>query len=275
MASTWIFALTALFINLFAWLFAALLETEVFYDLTGGITFFVIGAFSYWFRAKDALLGEQNRQMWATLMLVSWAVRLSGFLFYRAMLHGDHRLAKYRTDPIKFLIPFSLQAVWCTANALPVLLINASGMDVPIGGLVDTLAIGGWLLGHGIEILADAQKWLFKLNRANRGRFISSGLWGYSRHPNYFGQIVLNWSLMLFCLPAVWAYNSWLTILVCVCAPAVETLLLLYVSGIPPLEKAGQQKWGEDHQYRRYKETVNVLIPWVPKKVPGANKRSF
>lgn len=276
MASTWIFIAVSFFINIFAWLFAALLETEVFYDLVGGITYLTIGCFSYWFRAKlfmDDVVSV--RQYWATLMLVSWAVRLSGFLFVRALIHGDRRLSKYKNDPLAFLIPFSLQAVWCITNALPVLLINASGAEVKVGSLWDSLTFYLWCAGHLIEIVADVQKWLFRSRRENKARFISTGLWAFSRHPNYFGQIVLQWSLMLFCLPAIWSGNGWFTLVCAVASPAFETWLLLRVSGVPLLEKEAKAKWGDDPSYRRYTESVSLLVPMLPKAMPGASKRKF
>lgn len=276
MASAWIFFAVSLFINILAWLFSALLETEVFYDLTGGITFLVIGSFSYWFRAKSFIDGaSQSRQGYATLMLVVWAARLSSFLCVRAMRDGDRRLAKYRTDPLAFLVPFSLQSLWCTLNALPVLLLNSSGSDLPVGGAWDTAALLLWVLGHGVEIVADVQKWLFRSKRENRAKFIRHGLWAYSRHPNYFGQIVLQWALMAFCLPAIYEKQGVASLVLALLSPGFETALLLYISGVPLLEKAADDKWGDDVAYKRYKETVSVLVPWKPKAMPGGGKRKF
>ena len=119
-------------------------------------------------------------------------------------------------------------------------------------------AVGGltWAIGFGIEVVADRQKSVFREEPANAGRFISSGLWAWSRHPNYFGEIVLWIGVAVICLPVLRGWQ-WVTLI----SPFFVTLLLTRVSGVPMLEKRADEKWGGQEDYEAYKERTPVLIP--------------
>ena len=110
-----------------------------------------------------------------------------------------------------------------------------------------------------IETIADHQKFVFK--NKNPKKFIKSGLWKYSRYPNYFGEMLLWWGLFIMITPYLGGI-SLLTII----GPIFITFILLFVSGIPMLEKSYNQKYGKDKEYQEYKRSTSKLIPWFPKK---------
>lgn len=290
MAPVLLFAGLAVLMNTLGWLICAIGETAVVYDLTGGLTFLVLAGFSYLYRAPPppsaaapssaaAAPPSQLRQALASAMLAAWAARLSAFLFWRMLARGDKRLEKYVSDPIAFLVPFSLQAAWCFCDALPVLLVNALGSGGAVGGAWDALALAAWAAGAGLEVVADYQKSAFHARRGGGGgapgpRFINTGVWAYSRHPNFFGQLVLQSALALFCAPAVFARGARpLLGALCVASPALEAFLILRVSGVPPLERDNKARFGDDPQFRRYVDTVPLLVPWWPKAGAGGKRR--
>jgi steroid 5-alpha reductase family enzyme len=122
-------------------------------------------------------------------------------------------------------------------------------------GVLDAVGCALWLFGFGIEVMADAQKSAFRNNPDNRGRFISTGLWAWSRHPNYFGEIVLWTGLFLVSVSQLQGLE-WLVGL----SPVFVAGLLIAGSGIPLLEADADTRWGSDPDYQRYKATTPVLV---------------
>jgi steroid 5-alpha reductase family enzyme len=113
-----------------------------------------------------------------------------------------------------------------------------------------------WIVGFTVEVVSDRQKRRFRQDPANAGRFITTGLWAWSRHPNYFGEIVLWLGIALIALPALsgWQY-------VTLISPLFVYLLLSRVSGIPPLESRAEERWGNDPEFQAYKARTPVLFP--------------
>ena len=118
-----------------------------------------------------------------------------------------------------------------------------------------------WIIGFGIEVVSDQQKSRFRANPAHEGRFISTGLWAWSRHPNYFGEIVLWSGVALIAAPALqgWQYATLLS-------PVFVTILLTMGSGIPLLEERADQTWGGQADYEEYKSSTPVLVPRPPRR---------
>ena len=108
--------------------------------------------------------------------------------------------------------------------------------------------------------MADAQKSAFKEKEENSGRFIASGLWRYSRHPNYFGEMLVWWGLFLYAVPVL--HGAAFAVVI---GPVFITLLLLFVSGVPPLERSADEKYGDDPAYREYKRRTSILVPLPPR----------
>ena len=117
-----------------------------------------------------------------------------------------------------------------------------------------------WILGFTFEVVADAQKSRFRADLQNKDKFIQSGLWSLSRHPNYFGEIVLWIGIAIIAVPVLKGWQ-W----VCMISPVFVTVLLTRISGIPPLEKRADEKWGGQNGYEEYKAHTPVLIPRLPK----------
>ncbi len=117
-----------------------------------------------------------------------------------------------------------------------------------------------WLIGLAIEAVSDAQKSAFKAKATKGERFISQGLWKYSRHPNYFGEILVWWGLFLFAVPFL--HGAAFAVVI---GPIFITLLLVFVSGIPLLERSAEAKHGDDPVYREYKRRTSILVPLPPR----------
>jgi len=232
---------------------AFLLKTEKFYDLTGGITYLTITLFAVSLNPHSDL-----RSKLIASFICIWAIRLSFFLFARILRAGeDSRFANIRGKFLRFLMAWTLQGLWVTFSL-------AAGLSAitsrPVA--MDMLAYAGaviWLVGFLIESVADFQKGRFRSNSANKGRFIASGLWSWSRHPNYFGEIVLWFGIAIMAFPVLqgWQYAT-------LVSPFFVILLLTRVSGIPLLEEAADKKWGGQADYERYKAATSVLIPLPP-----------
>jgi steroid 5-alpha reductase family enzyme len=171
----------------------------------------------------------------------------------------DHRFDEMRDDPLRFARFWLLQAISVAVIMLPVTYLLGDG-DPPGFGAWAVAGIVVWLAGLVIETIADAQKSAFKAKEENRGRFVSSGLWKYSRHPNYFGEMLVWWGLFVYAVPFLhgWAFAVAI-------GPVFITLLLLFVSGIPLLERRADEKHGADPAYREYKRRTSILVPLPPR----------
>eukprot|EP00803_Ostreobium_quekettii_P005900 evm.model.scf_59.1 EVM.evm.TU.scf_59.1 scf_59:414-3131(-) len=174
-------------INWLAWGVAAIFQTEKFYDLTGSISYITVGLAS--------LLNSgfyHARQIGATSMVLLWTVRLGGFLFYRALkTGGDSRFDEVKKNPGQYFVYWTLQAVWVWVCSLPVILLNGASRN-PGLGWTDVIGIVLYTTGFLTEMIADFQKFAFKSDPSNKGRFVDVGLWQYARFPQYFGEM-LTW----------------------------------------------------------------------------------
>ena len=175
-----------------------LAQTEHYFDLTGSITYLATVGLA-------CVLGAQGdgRSFLLAALISIWAIRLGSFLFVRIRQDGsDGRFDALKPDFWRFLMTWNLQGLWVFLTAACALAAITSSTKVPLGGF----AVAGtaiWLAGFGIEVVADRQKRRFREDAANDGRFITSGLWSWSRHPNYFGEITLWLGIALISLPAL------------------------------------------------------------------------
>ena len=231
-------------------------KTEKFFDLTGGITYSIVTVLSLILSGKADL-----RSLLLMIMVLTWAIRLSSFLFMRVQKAGeDRRFRELKQSFWRFLQTWTLQGLWVTFTLSAALAVITSKKVV---GLDIFLVVGFvvWLVGFVIEVMADSQKSKFKTNPDNDGKFIQSGIWAWSRHPNYFGEIVLWVGVAIIALPVLRGWQ-WVTLI----SPLFVTLLLTKISGVPMLEERADKKWGGQEQYERYKNNTPVLIPAKPKK---------
>jgi len=254
-----VFALCALLAYVINWIVfvpSNRAKTEHYFDLTGSATYLTVTAV--------ALLLSNDidaRAAIAGAMVAVWALRLGLFLFRRVRRDGrDGRFDKIKIDPLRFFMTWTLQGLWVLLTIAAALAIMTSAERRSLGWLA-VVGIAVWVAGFAIEVVADRQKSAFKQNPANEGKFIDSGLWAWSRHPNYFGEIVLWTGMALMAIPVLSGWR-WVVLI----SPVFVTLLLTRVSGIPMLEARATKRWGDDDAYLEYKESTPVLIPRPPRR---------
>jgi steroid 5-alpha reductase family enzyme len=249
-----LFALLVALAFLIQWLAfvpAFLRQTERFFDLTGSLTYISVVTIGI---LLGAAVDARAILLWA--LVVIWAVRLGTFLFRRIRrARKDNRFDDIKPSFIRFLNAWTIQALWVTftVGAALVAITTANRKELDLFAFIGFLV---WLLGFGIEVVADVQKSRFSANPENRGRFIQTGLWARSRHPNYFGEIMLWIGIAVIALPILRGWQ-WVTLV----SPLFVALLLTRVSGVPLLEKRADDKWGAQPDYETYKRTTPVLIP--------------
>ncbi|HML50367.1 MAG TPA: DUF1295 domain-containing protein [Propionicimonas sp.] len=226
-------------------------RTERFFDLTGSLTFIGITV------GLAIATPMMDARSWLLAAMVAlWAARLGSFLFTRVRRSGgDHRFDEIKQSFWPFAQVWTLQGLWVTMTAAAAWIAITSQHRVAL----DAFAVVGlvvWLFGLGFEVVADLQKSRFKANPANAGRFIDSGLWSLSRHPNYFGEIVLWIGVAIVTLPVLQGWQ-WVGML----SPLFVTVLIAKVSGVPLLEAKADTTWGGQPDYEAYKAKTSVLIP--------------
>jgi steroid 5-alpha reductase family enzyme len=251
-----LFAITvglAFLIQWAAFIPAWLRKTEKFYDLTGSLTYVTVTTLAVFL---GPVVDGRSLLLWA--LVVVWAGRLGAFLFRRVHRTGrDGRFDEIKASFPRFLLAWSLQGLWVTFTAAAAL----AAITTTTRKELDPFAMVGlavWLAGFAIEAGADAQKRRFQASPSNRGRFIQTGLWARSRHPNYFGEIVLWVGVAIVALPVVQGWQC-----VALASPLFVALLLTRISGVPLLERRADEKWGGQPDYEAYKKRTPVLIPRV------------
>lgn len=249
-------------INWLVWIPASLWRTERFYDLTGSVTFVAVTSLAL--VAAPGPDGEAS--VWRVMlaaMVVVWAVRLGSFLFIRVRRDGsDGRFDKIKVHPLAFLATWTLQALWVSMTVAAAL--AAITVADGLGGVWAMLGVIVWLIGFAIEVVADTQKRRFRADPANAGRFISTGLWSRSRHPNYFGEILLWSGVALMAVPTLSGWR-WVVLI----SPVFVWLLLTRVSGVPLLEARAAARFGDDLAYGAYVKHTPVLVPRLTNPTRG------
>lgn len=230
-------------------------RTEHYFDLTGSATYITIIVVA-------AVLAEDldARGAVVTVMVVVWALRLGSFLFRRVRRDGrDGRFDRIKLDPLRFFMTWTLQGLWVLLTSACALAI-VTGAERESFGAFAVVGAAVWLIGFGVEVVADRQKSAFRADPSNRGGFITTGVWSWSRHPNYFGEIVLWSGIAIMAVPVLSGWR-WVALV----SPVFVALLLIRISGIPALERRGAKRWGDDPAYQAYVRATPVLVPRPPR----------
>jgi len=233
---------------------AYVFQTEKFYDLTGSLTYLSV----IW--VSLALTSEvftklNGANIAIVLLITMWALRLGTFLFLRIHKDGeDKRFRSIKPSATQFFMTWTLQGLWVSLCSMCALTALSSETGVIVNAFF-YIGLGLFVFGFSTEVIADKQKSKFRSIPENRDKFITTGLWAKSRHPNFFGEIVL-WTGI-----AVMSFSSleglqYLTLI----SPIFTYLLLVYVSGVRMLEARADKKWGGDEEYIKYKSETPVLM---------------
>lgn len=230
------------------------LRTERFYDLVGGLTYLTLAV------VVAITADELSGRAWVMLACVAiWSSRLGWFLALRVHRAGnDRRFDEIKHSATRFLMAWTLQGLWTFLTPLAVWMVATR--PVHEWTVLDGIGLSLWLVGFGIEVVSDAQKSRFRAAPENHGRFIQSGLWAWSRHPNYFGEILL-WIGLFVSAASQLTGAEWLAVL----APVFVYVLLRHGSGVPLLEASAEERWGDDPEYREYVERTPVLVLRPPR----------
>ena len=241
-------------LNLLLFIPAFIFKTDKVTDLSYAISFIVVSLFLFFNSTGVAA------HLVLLLMIVLWAVRLGSYLFIRIRkMDRDKRFDGMRESFSRFLRFWTFQGL--TVFAVLLSSIPFFSLSNPKITMWSIVGIGVWLIGLVIESVADMQKYTFINNPANKGLWIDSGLWHYSRHPNYFGEILLWIGVYIFALSGI----SGVDVLIGLLSPMYIATIILFFSGIPLLEKAADKRWGDNEKYKVYKKTTSPLF-LLPKK---------
>ena len=226
-------------------------QTEKFFDLTGTISY--VSSVLFIFFKSNTVESINLGSLVLSTFIIIWSLRLGTFLFLRIKKAGeDRRFNEIKKSFSWFFMTFSVSGMWVTICSICALTGIANGI---IFSSTTIIGIIIFIIGFTIEIIADSQKTKFRANDDNKDKFISSGLWKYSRHPNYLGEIILWLGISLISFSSLEGFQ-YITLI----SPIFTYLLLVNVSGINFLEKSGKKKWGHLDSYKKYlKETPRLF----------------
>ena len=246
-----VLALGAFGIQWLAFIPARVLQSERFYDLTGSITYIAVTLV-----AISVATTPSGAQWLIAIMIFLWAGRLGSFLFRR--IHaagGDQRFDHIKVSSSRFFVAWTLQGAWVVMTSCAALTAILSAEQPPVGAIYVIGAVM-WTTGFAIEVIADRQKSRFREDPGNAGKFINAGLWARSRHPNYFGEILLWAGIAVMAIPYL-SGTQWVVML----SPIFVYALLTRLSGIPTLARRGRELWGDDPAYQAYVANTPLLVP--------------
>lgn len=196
--------------------------------------------------ALNLVLQQNLKLVFSTVLIAIWGTRLAWHIYQRNKNKPeDYRYESFKKSP--YFKVFITQGFFMFLISSPLYITNGTF------SFLNSLGIIMWLIGFYFEATADKQLKVFLAKEDNRGKVMQSGLWAYSRHPNYFGEVTMWWGIWLLNLS-----NVWWTII----GPLTITYLITKVSGIPLLEK----RYENNPEYQGYKKRVSAFIPWFTKR---------
>ena len=233
-------------------------RTEKYYDICGTLAYVLVLLTAIYLTTSASESSLYTRSIFVIALVLIWALRLGFFLFIRVLKAGeDRRFREVKQKFSGFLVWWTLSALWVfltTVNALVMIINNVSYHN----DYYFYFGLVLWVAGFSFEVIADEQKRRFRLQSSNKDQFISTGLWSISRHPNYFGEILLWIGMAVIAFPTLQGWQH-----VSLISPIFIYLLLTRMSGVNLLEKYADEKWGGDENYQAYKRDTPVLIPFL------------
>ncbi|XP_055341705.1 uncharacterized protein LOC129590476 [Paramacrobiotus metropolitanus] len=260
-----------------------------FKEVAGGITFCAVAGTTFAFSQHYYL-----RQILLTSFVCLWAIRLAAYLCYRqTVLEEEQRdmlvqlqattvIGKEDDQPPSFsaqrkwarlLVFWTFQAFWAFIVSIPLVLSNSPVMDhLHVAGMpadqplyvtdLDIMGIVMWAVGFLIEFCADCQKFRFRRKPSNEDKFCDDGLWTWSRHPNYFGELLQWWGIFVMYSQLISERRRWMWL--GLCSPLAVSGAILFLSGMPPQEQSAHLRYGHDEDYQDYKYSTSPLVPMPP-----------
>ncbi|MBC7981735.1 DUF1295 domain-containing protein [Candidatus Parcubacteria bacterium] len=246
----------ALFIYMNIWFIVSLVKKRNdIADVAWGLGFIALTLLSFWARDYESGL----RGMLVLMLVGVWGLRLAYHIYKRNKgKTEDYRYLAWRQEwgtwfyIRSYFQVYILQGILLFLIVLPVLVINKN-MENSIG-IVDGIGLIIWIIGFVFESVGDRQLAVFIKNPENKGKLMKEGLWKYTRHPNYFGEVTMWWGIWIISLSADMVWFS-------VLGPLTITILILKISGIPLLEK----KMKENPDFAEYASKTSMFIPWFRK----------
>ena len=243
----------AFLIQWVAYIPAYIFQTEKFYDLTGSLSYLTVIWFVFF--SSNNLSGLNIQNLIVVTLISVWAIRLGTFLFGRIHKDGeDKRFRTIKTSASQFFMTWTLQGMWVSICTMCAITAISSSQGI-IANALFYLGLAFFIVGFAIEVVSDQQKSAFRAVPENKEKFITSGLWSKSQHPNYFGEILL-WSAIA--LQSISSLNGtqYLTLI----SPIFTYVLLVYISGVRMLDDMGNKKWGHLEEYKEYKRNTPTLF---------------
>lgn len=238
-------------INIILFIPAFFFKTDKLTDFSYGLSFFLVSLFLF-LNSEKTVLG-----LLLFILITIWAIRLSSYLVIRiSKIKKDRRFDGVRENFFKFFMFWVYQALTVWIILLPSITFWNYQNQTKISILIIGIFI--WLIGLLIESIADYQKFVFVNKKENKEKWIQKGLWKYSRHPNYLGEILVWVGIYLFSISSLSTFSL---ALLGIISPIFIAIILIFVSGIPPLEKYADKKWRGIKEYEEYKKNTPILLP--------------
>ena len=243
----------AFLIQWVAYIPAYIFQTEKFYDLTGSLSYLTVIWFVFF--SSNNLSGLNIHNLIVVTLISIWAIRLGTFLFGRIHKDGeDKRFRTIKTSASQFFMTWTLQGMWVSICTMCAITAISSSQGI-IANALFYLGLAFFIVGFAIEVVSDQQKSAFRAVPENKEKFITSGLWSKSQHPNYFGEILL-WSAIALLSISSLNGTQYLTLI----SPVFTYVLLVYISGVRMLDDMGNKKWGHLEEYKEYKRNTPTLF---------------
>ena len=243
----------AFLIQWVAYIPAYIFQTEKFYDLTGSLSYLTVIWFVFF--SSNNLSGLNIQNLIVVTLISIWAIRLGTFLFGRIHKDGeDKRFRTIKTSASQFFMTWTLQGMWVSICTMCAITAISSSQGI-IANVLFYLGLAFFIVGFAIEVVSDQQKSAFRAVPENKEKFITSGLWSKSQHPNYFGEILLSSAIALLSISSLNG-TQYLTLI----SPIFTYVLLVYISGVRMLDDMGNKKWGHLEEYKEYKRNTPTLF---------------